>query len=311
VRRLTVAAAATVAFVAAGCGGSSSHAPRPTAADRGAPESACATVGPPCSAITPEGAAGALAEGKRVEGAPPPTLTGGEIQLDQFGGELTGAFENVYQSVYCPYWDPFGHVYTRALGETDWSGDFGGRCITRAEAVRNLRYLMDTQYLPAVRRLGVNLSHDQVDALGDLAWNVGPGVICCELASLLREHAWSAAAVYIRRYSYAGGQFLQGLYDRRVREGQLLQVIERPETAGQRRARWRRELAADERTLAGVRGRLRVLARVMRVDGCDRRIQRREKLGGRCRRWRGETTSDRRRGAVEDGLIGKLRKELA
>jgi GH24 family phage-related lysozyme (muramidase) len=166
-----------------------------------------------------------------VAGSPPLTLTGSTIEIDDFGAELTGAFENVYEAVYCPYFDPYGLVWTRGYGETDWSGDFGGRCISHAQALANLRYLMDTQYLAPVRALGVNLSHDQVDALGDLSWNVGPGDICCELASLLRAHEWYSAALYIRRYSYAGGSFLQGLYDRRVREGELLQVVEHPKPA--------------------------------------------------------------------------------
>jgi GH24 family phage-related lysozyme (muramidase) len=207
-----------------------------------------------------------------VEGTPPPTLIGGAIQLDRFGAELTGAFENVYQSVYCPFFDPYGHVWTRALGETDWLGNFNGRCITRAQAVANLRYLMDTQYLAPVRALGVNLSHPQVDALGDLSWNTGPGTICCTLASLLRAHDWSAAGSYILRYSYAGGVFLQGLYDRRVREDHLLQITEHPTpTRAQKEAQLDKDYA--------FRNRLRYL---LVHDGCRARQAHRQRLGPKC-----------------------------
>ena len=269
----------------------------------------CTTLGPPCSAITPEGAREAD-RSHFVEGAPPPTLLGGEVQTDTFGVELTGSFENVYQRTYCPFWDPYGHVWTRALGETDWSGDFGGRCITRAEAVRNLRYLLDTQYLPVVRSLRVNFSHPQVDALGDLSYNVGPGVICCYLAGLLRAHAWASAASYISRYSYAGGQFLSGLYARRQREGRLLEIVEHPETPAQRRAREERELAGARHTLAGLRGRILVLRRVLLVDGCDRRVKHHERTGERCKRWRREGGEDHARGRQLDGQIAHLKREL-
>lgn len=269
-RRFVLAALA--ALLLAGCGGTRTIT-------RGVPSKAievapCVTLGPPCSAITPEGARGAD-KTRLVEGKPPPTLIGGEIVLDTFGAELTGGFENVPMAVYCPYWDPYGHVWSRGYGETDWAGNFGGRCISKAEALRNLIYLMDTRYLAPVRALDENFSHDQVDALGDLSWNVGPGVICCELASLLRAHRWAEAGVYILRYSYAGGVYLSALHARRERERALLQVLEpacsinTPAPCSTTQLlKWQTELRY-------------LLAR----DGCRARIARHQKLGPKCATW--------------------------
>jgi len=266
---------------------------------------------PPCTAIVPEGASGLRAS--FVEGPLPLTLIGGAIQLDNFGSELTAGFENVVKSYYCPEPDPaYGWaIPTRGLGET------GGikrdsPCISRAQALANLRYLMDTQYLGPVRGLGVNFSHPQVDALGDLSWNTGPGTICCELANLLRAHAWYSAAIYIRRYSYANGEFLPGLYSRRVREGELLQRTEpapKPETPSQRRAREERELAGHKIVLDQLRVRQRVLRRELAVKGCYPRLKA-HRAGPVCKRYKREGNEVSAHGRYEDGVIKRLEGEL-
>jgi len=309
-KRLSIFAALAASIVLVGCGASPPSAPSPPrpAGTLNLAPAACQQAGPPCSAIVPEGARGKDMS-RYVAGTPPLTLIGGQIQLDTFGAELTGGFENVPERVYCPYWDPYGHVWTRGYGETDWSGNFGGRCITKAQALANLRYLMDTQYLAPVRRLGVNLSHKQVDALGDLAWNVGPGDICCTLASLVRAHAWYSAAIYIRRYSYAGGSFLQGLYDRRVREGELLQVVERPAPAPTH-AQLEAQLAGHERELAALRRQIVHLRTKLASHDCYPALKA-HRAGPKCRGWKAAGNRVSAHGRVEDAQIAKLRRDLA
>lgn len=304
--------AAVLVFLAGGCG--SSHTTTTTHPVR------VIEIRPvPESARVPEGSKGADVS-HFVVGTLPPTLIGGEIQLDNFGAELTGSFENVFEHVYCPFYDPNGHVWTRALGETDWSGYFpsayrpelhmSSSCIGRGEAVRNLRYLMDTQYLAPVRALGIELSHDQIDALGDLSWNTGPGTICCTLASLLRAHAWDAAAQYILRYSYAGGNFLSGLYHRREREGQLLKIVARPETPAQRRAYKEHKLASAKNAKNNDETRIRVLAREMQAKGCYRRIKEHKPTGPKCKRWKREGNDKHGDLNHQVAVIVKLKREL-
>lgn len=202
----------------------------------------CTSLGPPCSAITPEGARGADRT-RYLNGKPPVTLIGGQIHIDAAGLSLTAAFENVYEARYCPYWDPYGHVYTRGFGETDWSGNFGGVCISHARALANLSYLMETQYLYAVRDLGVNLDHHQIDALADFVWNLGPGSLEWQplRGQLQRYDPYGMLA-----YDRAGGVVLAGLRARREDEVRLFLTGEpkpKPKpTPGQLKAQLKREL---------------------------------------------------------------------
>jgi GH24 family phage-related lysozyme (muramidase) len=319
--RLSILAALLAALaVLAGCAGAPHTPPRqhlpsrqPASTTISAQIAACTSphaLEPPCTAIVPEGASGL---GSRfVEGPLAVTLLYSEIQLDTFGGELTAAFENVRKAWYCPEPDPaYGWaIPTRGFGET------GGitrssPCISYATAVRNLRYLMDADYLPPVRALGVNFSHDQVDALGDLLWNCGSGVLG-SFAYLLRAHDWAAAGAFILRYSYANGEFLPGLYARRVREDHLLQITERPkppETPTQRHTRLKRALAGDEHALVGLRVRIKVLRHVLLVDGCDERRNHRRRLGPRCARWFKEGADDHLRGRQLDGQVARYHRE--
>jgi|ERR1039457_2714414 lysozyme len=135
--------------------------------------------------------------------------------------ELTARFENVYQNVYCPYYDPYGKVYTRGYGETDWSGNFGGRCISHAQALSNLRSLLNRSYADAVRNLHVSLNQNQFDSLTDLCYNVGPGVLGWGIGQKLRNGEFGAAADQILEYRFAGGVELAGLRERREIERRL------------------------------------------------------------------------------------------
>lgn len=282
----------------AGCGASQNGSTRASATPQ--PSHA-----PLQSARTPEGARGAD-RSHYVLGTPPLTLTGGEIHIDAAGLALIERFEEVYKAVYCPYWDPYGGVWTRGFGETDWGGDFGGVCITHAQAEANLHYLMEADYQYAVRDLGVSFNHHQVDALDSFVWNLGAGIFTGSLRYAIQHYD----PYPMLAYDMAGGQVLPGLVERRHAEVALFLEPE-GESPAARRARLEAELAAHERVLVGLRSRIVVLRRVLRVDGCDYRLEHHEHRGLRCVRWRDEGYADHLRGVREDRIIATINRELA
>jgi GH24 family phage-related lysozyme (muramidase) len=218
-----VLAALLCALTLVGCGGHSPPAtPHPQPTTKLIPPGAikvppCLSTAPPCSALTPEGAKGANVS-HYLNGPPPLTLVGPGIRIDSTGLRLIEGFENVYEARYCPFWDPYGHVWTRAFGETDWSGDFGGVCISHSQAETNVRYLVEADYQYAVRGLDLNLSQQQVDALDDFVWNLGAGIFTGTFRSQIERREWSA----ILGYDIAGGVVLSGLRARRETEYRLL-----------------------------------------------------------------------------------------
>lgn len=319
-RRINLLLAILTGLLVAGCGKTvptqtvTRTVTVPPSAIRVAP---CTTLGPPCSAITPEGARGADKShyynppSVAVVYTPPAplTLTGSEIQLDPFGASFVEGFENIYEAWYCPFYDGYGHVWTRAFGETDWSGNFGGVCISHAQAERNVIYLMDTQYLYAVRDLDVSLNHHQVDALGSFVWNLGPGSLGWQpLRSELQRHD----PYGMLGYDVAGGQVLSGLAERRRREVALFLEPDHeapPETPVQRRRREERELAGREHELNRLRVRQRVLRRELAAKGCYPRLKA-HRAGPTCRRWKAEGDQVSAHGRLEDAAIWRLKGAL-
>jgi GH24 family phage-related lysozyme (muramidase) len=276
----------------------------------------CTADAPPCTAIVPEGARGA----DRSHYYNPPsatvvhvpltlTLTGSGIQLDPFGASFVEGFENIYEAWYCPFYDGYGHVWTRAFGETDWSGNFGGVCISHEQAERNLVYLMDTQYLYAVRDLDVSLNHHQVDALASFVWNLGPGSMGWQpLRSELQRHD----PYGMLGYDIAGGAVLSGLAERRRREVDLFLAPDHEaplESPAQRRRREVDELRGHERELARLRIRQRVLRRELASKGCYPRLKA-HRAGPTCRRFKREGNEVSARGRQEDTFVAKLRRDL-
>jgi|ERR1700722_342686 len=143
------------------------------------------------------------------------------MELSQRGVEFIAPFENIYESRYCPFYDPYGKVYTRAFGETDWSGNFGGKCISHAEALANLKSEFDRSYAPAINNLNVSLNENQFIALADAVWNLGPGSMEWDIGRELRAGNFHQAALDLLQYDTAGGVVLPGLAARRRAEYNL------------------------------------------------------------------------------------------
>lgn len=143
------------------------------------------------------------------------------MEISDHGVEFIAHFENIYESRYCPYWDPYGKVYTRGFGETDWNGNFGGKCISHAQALSNLRSLLNRDYIPAIANLHVPLNQNQIDALASFVWNLGPGSMEWNVGQSLRERKYGQAADQMLAYKFAGGVELAGLRERREAERAL------------------------------------------------------------------------------------------
>ena len=198
----------------------------------------------PETARTPEGAKGGdltiYRNGPWPLGA---VHSGSAIHIDEYGLTLIENFEEIQKATYCPYWDAYGRVYTRGFGETDWSGDFGGRCISHSQAVTNLRVFVETKYQYAVRGLGVPLTQHQVDALDSFVWNLGAGIFNgTSVGADLRSRQFYAASVAMLGYDRAGGVVLAGLVTRRHAEFRVFNTPDAPsETPAQHAAKLKRE----------------------------------------------------------------------
>jgi GH24 family phage-related lysozyme (muramidase) len=216
-----------VLFVApiVGCGGHSGSSPSVVSQP-------ATTYLPPESARVPEGA--------KPEAPPvslPPAISAKHI--DAKGLHLIEGFEG-WSS--CPYWDPYGRVWTRGYGETEGIGS-GSACISRARGEANLKRLVESRYEWALRGLSVSLNQNQWDALCSFLWNVGAGIFQgTTVGADLRGRRFGAAANAMLAYVHAGGQVLPGLVSRRRAEVRLfLTPVSHP--ARDRTAEHRRLLA--------------------------------------------------------------------
>lgn len=66
------------------------------------------------------------------------------------------------------------------------------------------------------------LSDGEQVAIADLAYNVGPGAVCKSTAlRLMNSGDRKGGCEALLNFSYAGGKFVQGLYNRRMAERQI------------------------------------------------------------------------------------------
>jgi lysozyme len=145
------------------------------------------------------------------------------MHISAAGVRLIAGFEGFGS---CPYWDPYGHVWTRGFGETEGITR-GSPCISRATGETRLRYLVEARYEWAIRGLGVALNRHQWDALCSFAWNLGAGIFQGTLRYDLQHRQFYPAASMMLQYDHAGGQVLEGLRTRRLAEVRLFLAPER------------------------------------------------------------------------------------
>jgi lysozyme len=140
------------------------------------------------------------------------------MQISDNGLNFTTGWEGF---VSCPYWDPYGKVWTRGIGETDFHGNFNGKCITLSEAKNNLRILFNDVYGKALNdwliRNNIKLNQNQFDSGCDILYNLGTGALEWNIFRSIKEGKFYQAANEMLEYRFAGGVELPGL--RRRREG--------------------------------------------------------------------------------------------
>lgn len=146
------------------------------------------------------------------------------MKISDNGLRLIESFEGY---VSCPYWDSYGHVWTRGYGETEGIAS-GSRCLSRAEAENNLRKIFNERYAPSINNLNVPLNQNQFDALGSFVWNLGPGSMEWDVGRSLRARQYGQAANNMLQYDRAGGVVLAGLESRRKKERELFLTPAKP-----------------------------------------------------------------------------------
>lgn len=174
----------------------------------------------------------------------------------------------------CPYWDPFGRVWTRGYGETEGISG-GSSCISRSYGEANLAYRLHRFYDWAIYDLRTPLNQNQFDALDSFVWNLGAGIFTGTLRYDLQHRLFYAAARVMLQYDHAGGQVLEGLRTRRQAEVSLFLTAVHEESGAERKGRLHRELVAVQTRIQELRGALTVRrCRIVHGRRADRRCPR-------------------------------------
>ena len=123
------------------------------------------------------------------------------------------------------YWDSYGGVWTIGYGTTEYDEDiigqeiYEGLTISQETAEYWLQISVDAYYSPNVNKFMdiYNFNQNQFDALTSFAYNIG------SIDELVNYGYASIAEISenILLYCYAGGVWLQGLYNRRLDEKTL------------------------------------------------------------------------------------------
>lgn len=122
-----------------------------------------------------------------------------------------------------PYWDSIGSVWTIGFGHTEHVSR-GTKPLTRKEAEDLLLHDLNHAYAPSVDaqlaayHVRTKLTQNQVDALIDLAYNCGVGILSPlhTIGQSLKAHNIKKVGQDLMLYVHgANGQVVQGLVNRR------------------------------------------------------------------------------------------------
>lgn len=124
----------------------------------------------------------------------------------------------------CPYLDSV-KIPTIGIGSTFYEDGrkvtMQDKCLTKEQAMKLAIYTINTIFLPGVvKLLKVPQNQSQVDALINLAYNIGIGALATStLMKKINEKATKdEISAAWRMWNKAGGKVLKGLVDRRERE---------------------------------------------------------------------------------------------
>lgn len=137
---------------------------------------------------------------------------------------LCKRFEGLYLTAYlCPAGVPtigYGATYYRDGTRVTLSDPPISR--TAAEAL--LMWMVETKYLPEVRKLCPDITDPtRLAALIDFAYNLGAGNLrSSTLRKRVNAQDWGAVPTELRKWNKAGGRVLRGLTRRREAEAVLI-----------------------------------------------------------------------------------------
>lgn len=183
-------------------------------------------------------------------------------KLSPAGAKLIESFEGC---ILHPYNDPYNA--TIGIGHLIHFGPFTDADTRRyagftyTDALRLLEQDVQTTETSIRELIHVELNQHQWDALVDLAYNCGPGVLDGQVGELINSRSFAAAADAWQAWDHAGGELLPGLARRRRAE-RLLWLQPEPPYKPADEARWETEYDQLLHTHKGAIRR-RALRRVM------------------------------------------------
>lgn len=164
-----------------------------------------------------------------------------DMDISQNGIDFICSLEGFNAKCYWDYSQSSIGYGTKCTGSSVQPHSSGLHSITRDAAMEAMRSGIRTNYMLKVRNQtqGLDLTQNQFDALVSLAYNCGGGlnrIYDCPLTKYLRGEltASDARTQYGNYLVYAGGSYLQGLHNRRVKEANLFfseEVMQKPSVA--------------------------------------------------------------------------------
>ena len=143
------------------------------------------------------------------------------MQIDSNGVALIEGFEGTKLQAY----QDIRGVWTIGAGTTIYpSGQRvqQGDVITQAQADQYLQYDLQGFVADVNRLVTVSLNQNQFNALVSLVYNIGATAFAnSTLLKKLNSGDYQCAKAQFTAWSYAGGQYSQGLNNRRIKEQQL------------------------------------------------------------------------------------------
>lgn len=138
-------------------------------------------------------------------------------QISNAGIQLVKYFEGC---ILTAYWDATGHVWTIGIGHTG-PDVYEGLIITEYAAEQLLRTdMLDSDQIVNSNVL-VELNQGQFDAISSFTFNGGLGMLQGGMLDHLNASDFTWVSNHFVDYCYSGGVYLEGLYNRRVKEKEL------------------------------------------------------------------------------------------
>lgn len=137
-----------------------------------------------------------------------------DMQVSQNGINLIKQFEGLRLTAYN---DGVG-VPTIGYGHT--KGVKYGTTITQKQADQFLIEDVNEHIITMKQLITTQLNQNQFDALASFHFNLGRYILVNDKTLLrnINNRSWDKVSSHLLQYSYGGGRFMQGLYNRRVKE---------------------------------------------------------------------------------------------